>query len=157
MVDRREFLKLLLRLFLQFPAFLFNQGLLAVLLAADGHVFAQGHGDCAAHQAGSPSDQDGSRRRIDTSDANHDRRNGDDTVIGTQHAGAEPVQALCNVVLVRLIIVKGRGSCAVHSTSKALVSVAGQYAEATLRLAGHAGAGCGRPRSRHSFRQLRQE
>ena len=45
LVDRRELLELFLRLFLQLPALLFDQGVLAVLLAADGDISPERHRD----------------------------------------------------------------------------------------------------------------
>ena len=129
LVDRGEFLELLLGLFGQLPAFLFDQRLLAVLLAADGHVFAQGHGDGAAHHAGGAGDEDGSGVRGDAGDAHHNRGDGDDAVVGAQHARAQPVQAVRDVVVVGLVLMLDGGGLAVHAYSKAPAPAAGQHDE----------------------------
>src|SRR6476661_2289902 len=54
-------------------------------------------------------------------------RMGPDAVVGAQNAGTEPVQAVCDVVVVGLVVMKRCCAAGFHEYSKSLAAMAGQY------------------------------
>ena len=89
-----ELLQLALGVGVELGLLLADRGQFAVPLAADGDVLAAGHRQGAGHHAGEAGDQQRHRIGGGAGDAEHEAGGGDDAVVGTEHAGAQPVQSL---------------------------------------------------------------
>ena len=74
-------------------------GELGVALGADRDVLTGGHRESARGQPGDPGDQHGSAIAVGGSDAHDQGRGGDQPVIGTEHAGPQPIRPVRVVAL----------------------------------------------------------
>jgi hypothetical protein len=68
-------------------------------LRADRHIFAGGHRHGAGHQAGDTGDQDGVLRRGRRGDADDQACGRDNAVVGSEHRGSQPTDAVDEVIL----------------------------------------------------------
>ena len=103
LVELRQFLEFFLGHLGKLAALLRDKRSLAVALAADRHVLAEGHRDRATHEARDTCEQEGRRIRRGASDTDHERGDGDDAVVGTENTGSQPVELLADAGRVRFV------------------------------------------------------
>ncbi len=93
-VDAGQFVQLILGLGGEFGSLAGEVGFLRVLLRADGDVLAGGHGHRAGHQPGHAGNQYLRAPGAGRGDADDEAGRRHDAVIGAQHGGAQPADAL---------------------------------------------------------------
>src|SRR5215472_9324822 len=93
LVDSSELLEFGVGVAFEFRAFLGEQCMLAVALAADGDVFAERHRHRPSYEPSQTRCEDRATSRAGACDADHDAGNRDDPVIGAEHAGPQPVES----------------------------------------------------------------
>jgi hypothetical protein len=98
-VDFGKFIKLKLAILAQLPAFASQIRLFGVELLADGHIFTSGHRHGASHQSCDAGDQDSVLRRGRNGNPNDQARGRNNSIIGPEHGGSQPPDAVDEVVL----------------------------------------------------------
>ena len=96
-VDGRQLAPLGGRVGRQLVALARQVGLFGVGLRMHRHVFAGGHRHGARHQPRHARDQDGRVAGMGRGHADHQAGGGDDAVVGAQHGGAQPADAVGTV------------------------------------------------------------
>ena len=92
-VDADQFLEFGVGVLGEFAAFLGQGRALAVALAADRDVLAQGHGHRPGDEAGDPGGEDRAAVGGRPGDADDQTGGGDDAVVGAEDTGSQPVQS----------------------------------------------------------------
>jgi hypothetical protein len=87
-VDRGQLLPFALWMRLELSALLVEVGLLNISLRADGHIFPSGHRHRPGDQSGDCRREHEARRGSGCNHADRNARDGDDSIIGTEHSGS---------------------------------------------------------------------
>ncbi|GAA1108394.1 hypothetical protein GCM10009582_02600 [Arthrobacter flavus] len=106
MVDSGKLHKLSLGLGLQLKAFLGDEGLLAVFLTTHGHVLSKSHGYRTADKTGDASGKNHGSCRCRTRDSDDQGRDRDNSVIGSEYTGSQPIESAMDGVVMRFITMR---------------------------------------------------
>ncbi|MNI48892.1 hypothetical protein D3C73_1034800 [compost metagenome] len=93
-VDRGQLVQFAVRVFVQLALFHRQIGILGIGLGLHRHILAGGHRHRAGHGAGHAGGQDRAGRGAAGGHTDHQAGDRDDAVVGTQHGGAQPADAI---------------------------------------------------------------